>query len=355
MNNTVRLGVLGLHNHYHAFPMADYIRRGIEGVELISVYDPRQEYAADFARQFGIAKVARSRDELLADPSLDGVLVMSYTAAHHDDVVACAGATKHVLLDKPISMTVAEGDAMVRAADAAGIVFMLAYHVRYLPVYQQVRAMIEEGIIGRPLTMKMSIRCPLRYVTDTPTSQTPGWYIDPKLAGGGGFLDHAVHYTDAMRYLLGSEGLLVYGKVAKLTDHRIDVDDYGVCVVTTDKGEIVTIESTWHAADWYSPMASPEECLIVGTEGEIHVHHQKSPQLEVSGRGIAGRQYFDWKGDDRQMIAYRNLIVEFARAIRAGDKPGVDGRDGLKALAMIEAAHASSGLGKEVGIVKTGA
>ena len=346
---TIRLGVLGLHNHYHAFPIADYVRRGVDGVEIVTVYDERQDYAADYARQFGIKHVARSRDELL-NAKIDGVVVMSHTAAHHDDVIACAKAGRHVLLDKPIALTVAQAAEMVAAADGAGIVFMLAYHVRFLPVYQKARALIDEGVIGRPLTMKMSIRCPLQYVTDTPTSAAPGWYVDPALAGGGGFLDHAVHYTDAMRYLLGSEGTRVIGKVAKLTDHRIDLDDYGVCIVTTDKDQLVTIESTWHAADWYSPMASPEECLIVGTQGEIHVHHQKSPQLEVSGRGIAGRQYFDWQGDDRQMIAYRNIVVDFARAIASGAAPNADGRDGLKALAIIEAAYKSSEAGREIEI-----
>ncbi len=148
-------------------------------------------------------RVARSRDELLADKSIDGVLVMSHTAAHHDDVIACAKAGKHVLLDKPIALNVAEAREMVAAAESAGTILMLAYHVRFLPVYQKALALIEAGVIGRPLTMKMSIRCPLKYVTDTPTSNTPGWYVDPALAGGGGFLDHAVHYTDAMRYLLG--------------------------------------------------------------------------------------------------------------------------------------------------------
>ena len=349
---TIKLGVLGLHNHYHAFPMADYAQRGIDGVEIVSVFDERQDYAADYARQFGIARIAHSRDELLADPDIDGVLVMSHTAAHHDDVLACAKAGKHVLIDKPIALNVAEATRMVDAANAAGIVFMLAYHVRFLPVYQKARALIEDGTIGRPLTMKISIRCPLQYVTDTPTSGTPGWYVDPALAGGGGFLDHAVHYSDAMRYLLGSEGTRVFGKIAKLTDHKIDLDDYGVAIVTTDKGELVTIESTWHAADWYSPMASPEECLIVGTEGEIHVHHQKSPQLEVSGRGIPGRQYFDWKGDDRQAIAYRNILVDFARAIETGVAAGANGLDGLKALAIIEAAYASSDAGRELEIGK---
>lgn len=348
---TLRLGLLGLHNHYHAFPIAQYVQQGIDGVELVAVHDERRSYAEDFARQFGIARVAASRDELLAN-DIDAVVVMSHTAAHREDVLACARAGKHVLIDKPIALTVAEAREMVDQADRAGIVFMLAYHVRFLPVYQKAKALIDEGVIGRPLTMKMSIRCPLRYVTDTPTSTTPGWYVDRALAGGGGFLDHAVHYSDAMRYLLGSEGVRVIGKVAKLTDHDIALDDYGVCVVTTDKGQIVTLESTWHAADWYSPMASPEECLIVGTGGEIHVHHQKSPQLEVSGRGIAGRQYFDWQGDDRQMIAYRNIVVDFARAIGDRTAPGASGHDGLKALAIIEAAYRSSAIGREVEVIQ---
>lgn len=344
---TLKLGMLGLHNHYHAFPIARYVQRGIDGVELVAVHDPRSSYAEDFARQFGIDRVVASRDALLAS-DVDAVVVMSHTAAHREDVLACAEAGKHVLLDKPIALTVAEASEMVTAADRAGIVFMIAYHVRFLPVYQKAKALIDEGVIGRPLTMKMSIRCPLQYVTETPTSASPGWYVDPALAGGGGFLDHAVHYSDAMRYLLGSEGVRVVGKVAKLTDHDIAVDDYGVCIVTTDKGQIVTLESTWHAADWYSPMASPEECLIVGSAGEIHVHHQKSPQLEVSGKGIAGRQYFDWQGEDRQMIAYRNIVVDFARAIDERAAPCASGRDGLKALAIVEAAHSSSASGKEV-------
>lgn len=351
---TLKLAVLGLHNHYHAFPMAGFVQQGIDGIAIAAVFDERQGYAADFARQFGIPTVAPSRDALLADPGIDAVLVMSHTAAHRGDVIACAGAGKHVLLDKPIALTVAEAEEMVAAADAAGIVFTLAYHVRFLPAYQRARQLIEAGVIGRPMTMKMSIRCPLRYVTDTPTSDVPGWYADPALAGGGGFLDHAVHYSDAMRYLLGSEGVSVFGQIARLTDHALAVDDYGVCLVTTDRGEIVTLESTWHAADWYSPMTSMEECLIVGTAGEIHVHHQKSPQLEVSGRGIDGRQYFDWQGDDRQMIAYRQMLVAFAEAIAGKRKPVADGRDGLRALAIIEAAYTSSATGQVVAIDKGG-
>jgi predicted dehydrogenase len=142
----------------------------------------------------------------------------------------------------------------------------------------------------------------------------------------------------------------VFGKVSKVTDHQIAVDDYGVCVVTTNKGEIVTIESSWHAPQWYAPLTSQEECLIVGTEGELHIHYQKSPQLEVSGNGIVGREYYDWLNEERYEVCYRDVLSDFVAVIRGGLKAPVTGRDGQLALSVIEGAYLSSQTGREVNL-----
>jgi predicted dehydrogenase len=257
--NTVRLGVLGLHNHYHIYPMAEYLRRGIDGVRLVAVYDERQELAADFAQTYEVPNVYGSREDLLTQTELDAVLVMSDTASHHDDVLACAQHRKHILLDKPIAIHTREAIEMVQAAEKANVVFMMAYLIRYLPAYRKAKELIQAGVIGRPLTMKISIRCPLGFIRDNPKATDPGWYTDPKRGGAGGFLDHGIHYADAMRFLLGSEPVKVFGKVGKVTDHPIEVDDYGVCVVTTDSGQIVTIESSWHAPKWYATLNNQEK------------------------------------------------------------------------------------------------
>jgi predicted dehydrogenase len=154
-----------------------------------------------------------------------------------------------------------------------------------------------------------------------------------------------------MRFLLGSEPVKVFGKVGKVTDHPIEVDDYGVCVVTTDSGQIVTIESSWHAPQWYAPLTSQEECLVVGTEGELHVHYQKSPQLEVSGKGIVGREYYDWLGEERYEVCYRDILIDFATVIRAGHRAPVTGHDGQLALAVIEGSYLSSQTGQEINLL----
>jgi len=119
-------------------------------------------------------------------------------------------------------------------------------------------------------------------------------------------------------------------------------------VVTTDRGQIVTIESTWHAPQWYAPLTSQEECLVVGTEGELHVHYQKSPQLEVSGNGILGREYYDWLGEERYEVCYRDILIDFAAVIRGERKAPVTGRDGQLALAVMEGSYLSSQTGREI-------
>jgi predicted dehydrogenase len=348
VNDTIKLGIIGLHNHYHIYPMADYLLKGLPGLTLACVYDERTSLAKEFATKYQVPDVCSSRESLLADSDADAVLIMSDTASHHADLLASISQKKHVLLDKPIAINVREATEMVTAAHQAGIVFMMAYLIRFLPPYRKAKELIDEGVIGRPLSMRIGIRCPLTFIRDNPNASEPGWYTDPKRAGAGGFLDHGIHYADTLRFLLGSEPVEVFGKVAKLTDHRIGVDDYGVCVVTTDKEEIVTIESTWHAPAWYAPLTSQEECLIVGTDGEIHIHYQTSPQLEVSGKGNTGRLYYDWLGEERYEVCYRDVLLEFADTIRGRRKLSVSGVDGKIALQLIEASYESSKTGKVV-------
>ena len=350
MSDQIKLGIIGLHNHYHIYPMADYLAKGLPGLALVSVYDERTTLAREFAGNYQVPEVHDSRKSLLERSDIDAVIITSDTASHYGDLLASVSEKKHVLLDKPIAINVREAAEMVAAAEGAGVVFMMAYLIRFLPPYKKAKELILEGAIGRPLSMRIGIRCPLNFIRDNPNASEPGWYTDPKRGGAGGFLDHGIHYADTLRFLLGTEPVQAFGKVANLTDHRIEVDDYGVCVVTTNKGEIVTIESTWHAPAWYAPLTSQEECLIVGTDGEIHVHYQKSPQLEVSGKGTSGRQYYDWLGEDRYEVCYRDALLEFADSIRARREPCVTGNDGRIALTLIEAGYESSKSGKVIAV-----
>ncbi|NPV54594.1 MAG: Gfo/Idh/MocA family oxidoreductase [Firmicutes bacterium] len=341
-------GIIGLHNHYHAFPMADYMKQGIPGVELVAVADERELELTRFAETYGVAGVYSDYHELLKRKDIDLVIVTSDTGAHCEHVLAAAAAGKHILLDKPISLSLKEADEMITAAEKADVKFMMAYLIRFNSVYLKVKQLIDTGVIGRVTSVYQSIRCPLSFITSSPYTSSPGWYVEPSRCGGGGFLDHGVHYTDYLRWLLGSEAVSVIGKVANLAYKDIPVDDYGIAIYEFNSGVIATVESTWHAADWYGPLSSPEQCVITGTEGEIVVHYQKSPQLEVSSRKAPyrGRTYFDWEGDERYNICYKSIVEHMVECIREDKVPSVTGKDGRLALEMILAAYEASRTGQ---------
>ena len=219
---------------------------------------------------------------------------------------------------------------------------LMAYLLRYIPAYVKVKQLIDEGVIGTVVSAFYSIRVPLGFIKDTPDAANPGWYADPAKGGKGGFMDHGVHFTDFFRWIFESEAQSVSAKIANLTYKDIPVDDYGIAIVTLRSGAICTVESTWHAADWYNP----DRCTLTGTDGEIELHYQKSPQVEVSGNRAPyiGRVGFDWKGEERYDICYRAILEDFVDCIRKNRDPVPGALDGKRALEIILAGYQSDTL-----------
>jgi predicted dehydrogenase len=339
--SAVGIGVIGLHNHYHAYPMGDHLQRGIEGARLVAVADEREQYAREFAAAFGAERWTTDYQELLAEDDIDAVIVTSYTSAHAEQVEAAAEAGKHVLLDKPIATTLHDAARIVEAAEEVKV--MLAYLLRFLPPYQRAYEVVASGAVGDLISAFYSIRVPASFIKGAPDADTQGWYADPIRAGGGGFLDHAVHFTDFLRWFFASEATSVVARIGNLASPTLGVDDYGIATYTLESGAIVTVESTWHAADWYGPLSSPDRCTLTGTRGEIELHYQRSPQVEISSLDdpYRGRVYFDWAGEERYEICYRNILAEFVACIREDRPPRPDAEDGRKALEMVLAAYAA--------------
>ncbi|MET1075059.1 MAG: hypothetical protein ABWY11_20600, partial [Umezawaea sp.] len=112
----------------------------------------------------------------------------------------------------------------------------------------------------------------------------------------------------------------------------------------------VTVESTWHAPDYFAPFNSPDHASLSGTDGEIELHYQTSPQYEIQGtkEPWLGRRYVDLVGEERYDACYRELLVEFERVIRTDEEPSPNAVDGRKALEMILAAYESDRTGRRI-------
>ncbi|HEY3922955.1 MAG TPA: Gfo/Idh/MocA family oxidoreductase [Acidothermaceae bacterium] len=344
----LRLGIVGLHNHYHAYPFADQICKGIDGVRLVAVADERPELAKSFGEKYCDGDWTTDYAQLIRRDDIDAVIITSYTSAHADHVELAAAAGKHVLLDKPIATTLADAQRIVEAGKSVKI--MLAYLLRYLPAYRQVFAAVEEGAVGDLVSGFYSIRFPAGFIKDNPDADDQGWYRDPIKGGGGGFIDHGVHFTDFFRWFFKSEAATVTAHIGSLTYKDLGVEDYGIATYTLENGAIVTVESTWHAPDYFGPLSSPDHASLSGTRGEIELHYQKSPQTEIQGvdEPWVGRRYFDFVGEDRYERCYRDLVVAFAEAIRDDREPSPNAVDGYKALEWILGAYESHRTGQRV-------
>src|SRR5882757_4569642 len=294
----IRIGIVGLHNHYHAYPFAKELVRGIPGLKLVGVADERAELAETFASEHG-CDWTTDYAELINRDDIDAVIVTSYTSAHADHVEWAAAAGKPVLLDKPIATTMADAERIVEAGKTVKV--MLAYLLRFLPAYLEVKDAVDKGAVGDLVSGFYSIRFPVGAITDAPGVTEQGWYTDPIKGGGGGFLDHGVHFTDFFRWFFESEPVTVTAHIGSLTYKDLGVEDYGIATYTLANGSIVTVESTWHAPDYFGPLNSPDHASLSGTKGEIELHYQKSPQTEIQGteEPWLGRRYMDFTGEDR--------------------------------------------------------
>ena len=342
----LRLALIGLHNHYHAIPFADALGKGIDGLELVAVSDEREWLVKDFAEKRLKGDWTSDSLALIARKDIDAVIITSYTSAHAEQVEAAAAYGKHVLLDKPIATTLADADRIVAASSKVKI--LLAYLLRFLPAYREAIKAVQDGAVGKLVSGFYSIRVPADFIKDHPGADHLGWYADPIKGGGGGFLDHGVHFTDFFRWFFQSDPVSVVSTIGNLTYPDLGTEDYGIATYTLESGALVTVESTWHAGGWFAPLTSPDRATINGTRGEIELHYQKSPQIEIQGVDDPWRQrrYVDYTGSERYEDCYRNLLIEFRDVIGEDRDPVPGAADGRAALEMILAAYEANRTGK---------
>ena len=341
----LRIGLVGLHDHYHAIPFADEIQKSIEGIELVAVADEQEWLVKDWAEKRGLDWTTDPM-ALIARTDIDAVILTSSAAAYIDQVEAAAALGKHVLLDKPISTTLADADRVVSASRKVKV--LVAYLLRFVPSYVEARDAMQKGAIGRLTSGFYSIRVP----SQTPGAEGIDWSFGPIKARGHGLLDHGVHFTDFFRWFSGSEPASVVATIGSPFCPEASPDDYGIATYTLANGATVTLESTRQSdtRDSFAPLSNPDRATVAGTKGEMEFHYQRSPQIEVNGteEPWRRRRYADHVGQERYEDAYRNLLVEFRDIIAQNREPSPSAADGRAALEMMLAAYEAANTGSRV-------
>ncbi|HLU59817.1 MAG TPA: Gfo/Idh/MocA family oxidoreductase [Pseudonocardia sp.] len=324
----MRIGVMSL-AHLHAVGYVGLLS-GFADVEL-AVADPDaaqrppgESGGRAFAERLGVTRYFDSYADLL-DWGPDGVVICSENSRHRELTELAAAAGAHVLCEKPMATTVADGEAMLAACAAAGVHLMIAYPVRFSRQFRALQAALPA--LGRLVAAAGTNNGVL------PTARA--WFADPVLAGGGAVMDHTVHLADLLDVVLdGAEPESVHAVANKMINATARVETGGQISLRYPGGVIATIDCSWSVPEHY-PTWGGLTMRLVGEDGiaDMDAFAQAVLGFRESTRSPLRLDY--GTGGDGAMLA------EFVSAIREGRRPQPDGESGLRSLRVVARAYES--------------
>lgn len=291
-----RVAVLGLGHWYSAYGLARALP-GYPHAELVAAAWHDREQLDAFTKTFGVPGYADARD-LLAREEVDIVQIAAPVAAIPDLAIAAAQAGKHIVLGKPMAMTVAQADRMVDAVERAGVSCLPFQCIMRLRMGEAKRR-VDAGTIGDVLVMHQTSRWSI--AEDGYRSGKPGWFVDPAQVPGGAFIDEGIYWIDFFQWMAASDVIQVEAKMANLVHTDIAVEDWGMATFTFANGMIATLEAAWTINAPRASGPSPKQNAvvrleIVGRRGELHEQWFRAPGRALLAAG-AEHWVYEVQGD----------------------------------------------------------
>lgn len=349
-NNPLRIGIIGVGFgavvHVPGFQS--------EGWDVPVVWGRTTSRAQEAADRLGVPEVAEDWRDLVARDDLDAVAITTPPAAHLEMVTAALEAGKHVLCEKPFALNAGEAEQMRALAEARGLTAMVAHEFRFAPQRQQIKDLLDEGYIGRPLLVSAEL------LMGRPAGAPPPLTWGSRAVEGGGMLGAlGSHFIDGFRHWFGDIAT-ARGALRTARPERVDpatgqpatadTDDTFSFTLEFESGTVVTMSA--------SSAVSPSQggrITITGSDGVL-VATQRGPNPEPDGVVLAGKatdrtleplpvaeryRPFDDERDAR-LLPFRLLVREFARGIREGVSPAPNFEDALKCQQALDAIRASA-------------
>lgn len=269
----IHLGILSLehpHSRGNHIPALKYMG---DRIQVSAIYDPDAAFAAPWCEQFQ-ARYYASRDELLADPNIDAVLITSTNDHHAEDAIAAARAGKDIFCDKPICIDRADAQPMIDAVRENGVIFLTTFPVRFNDAVLATKAAIDRGEFGRILAIA---------ATNHGCMYEPGapdWVMDPAKNGGGCIIDHTVHVADIIRWFTGEEFVDVRAEARHVLRPYINAEDVAVMHGTMTGGTVFQIDASWSRRP-HNPSWGDVTIRVVGEKQTAWLDIYNNQRVEV--------------------------------------------------------------------------
>lgn len=321
----------------------------ISGARLVGCCSHSLASAEKFAAEFP-CRVYPGLAELLADPEIDVVCICTPSGAHLEPALAATAAGRHVVVEKPLEITLERCDALLAAAAANQVKVCAIFPSRFSPANQALKAAITAGRFGR-LTLGDT------YVKWWRTQQyydSGGWRGTWSLDGGGACMNQAIHNVDLLWWMMGDVAA-VSGFTATLAHERIEVEDVAVAALKFTSGALGVIEASTSV---FPGLLKRIE--IHGTQGTAIIEQDDMLRWEFADEQPADaelRQRFARASTttggaaDPKAISFRGhqlQLEDFLESIDTGREPAVTGAEGRKSVEIILALYAASQTGQTI-------
>lgn len=329
--NNIRCGVIGLGRlgARHAANLAGVVPHA----ELVAVSDSNQGALGQFIASHPTVKGYPDYHDLLADGDIDAVVIASSTSMHAIMAKEAIEAGKAIFCEKPVSMDIKETIEVQQLLKAKPVFFQLGFMRRFDPAYLRAKRQIEEGSVGRAISLKA-------------TSRDPGCPpIEFAKASGGLVVDLCIHDIDLARWFAKSEVSEVYAKGSSIRYPELaaigDIDHVDI-ILTFENGFVASLEGSRNSQYGYDVRTE-----VVCTEGALFIGELERPHLRKWTNHGLGRETIQGFLE-RFEAAYLAEMNEFIEAILAGRESAATVEDGVQAQLVALAINTSLESGRPV-------
>ncbi|HEY8717846.1 Gfo/Idh/MocA family oxidoreductase, partial [Pengzhenrongella sp.] len=318
---------------------AESVARRVPGAELAAIADPAPGAADRVARALGVDRTYTDVADLIADDSIDGVVICSPAFTHTDLVVAAAAAGKAVFVEKPMALTLADADRAIAAAAAAGVPLQVGFNRRYSADFAAAHRIVSAGGIGTPQLLRSLTRDPGPWPAD-PASVRP-WTI---------FFETLIHDFDTLNWLnQGARAVNVYAAADALVApdfKHSGLLDTAIVTITYDNGAIATAEASFSALYGYDIRGE-----VFGSAGMVTAGDVRTTSLR---HFTSTGQHADTTRANVDLFAqaYTDELAAFADSVRTGILTGPSGEDAKAALVIALACIESHRTGAPVAVAQ---
>jgi UDP-N-acetyl-2-amino-2-deoxyglucuronate dehydrogenase len=332
--------------------IADFHARAIKeipGARVVACVDIMAERAVAFGRRHACADYS-NMDKFLAHPGLDIVTICTPSGLHRDPAVAAARAGKHLIVEKPMEISLERCDAIIAACEKTGVhlsgVFMSRYHEAAIVL----KKAVDEGRFGRLTLGSASVK----WYRAQEYYDRGGWKGKKAVDGGGALMNQSIHAVDLLQWYMGPvESVMAYA--ANLVHERIEVEDTAVAVLRFRNGAFGIIEGSTAAypgfmkkieiCGWKGSAVLEEESLpfwkFAEERPEDEAIRSRYTVASSTGGGASDPAAISYEGHRKQ---FEDIIA----SIKAGKPPAIGGLEARKAVEIILAIYKSAETGQEV-------